>query len=483
MNVKNVLNNSYLLENALEKELAIQQLPTKVIQFGTGVLLRGLIDDIIHNANIQGIFNGRVAIIKSTDGNPREKQSFIEQNCLFTNGVRGIENGQIVNYDYINSSVSNIFSAKSEWIKILDLALSDDIEIIVSNTTESGLTYVEEILSKDCPESYTGKLCSILHHRFINHKKGLVIIPTELLSDNGEIVKNNIIKLIDLNDLGEDFKSWLLAENHFCSSLVDRIVPGRPDSEAAKEWNEQLPYEDNLKFISEPFGLWAIQGDEHIKNICSFYSCNEEVKIEKDITIFKELKLRLLNATHSSLTAYALLNGFSTVYEAMSNESFKKYAEELMLEEVGPGIPYEIAQSVKIEFAKSVIDRFSNPFLKHFWKDIAFSYTNKIRIRIVPVIINYYQKTGTLPAKLMNGIINFLNLYLKAKKTDQGYYVTINNNTFQLNDEHLDTIMSEINKKENGLVSLFSNSALWGADLAAIPGFITQIESMLDKEL
>jgi tagaturonate reductase len=477
--VKSILTINTLEQNNLNQELAITKLPTKVIQFGTGVLLRGLIDDVIHKANMQGIFNGRVTIIKSTDGNPREKQSFTEQNYLFTNGVRGIENGEVVNYDYINSSISNVLTANSQWDEIKDLALKDEIEIIVSNTTESGLTYVEETITDNCPRSFTGKLCALLHLRFLNHKKGFVIIPTELLSNNGEIVKNNIIKLIDYNNLGEDFKAWLIKENHFCSSLVDRIVPGRPDAEAAKEWDENLPYEDNLKFISEPFGLWAIQGNDQIKEICSFHSSNEVVKIVEDITIFKELKLRLLNATHSSLTAYAILKGFNTVFEAMSNEDFKQYAMDLMHEEISLGIPYEIDENVKIEFSKSVIDRFSNPFLRHFWKDIAFNYTNKISIRIVPVIVTYYEQTGTLPPKLMGGLASYLALYSQAKKTEEGYFVTINNDTFKLNDEHLETVISSINQPDTGFANLFANATLWGADLAAIPGFISQIQARL----
>ena len=479
--MKSFLNTSYLVNNRLNKEIAIQNLPTKVIQFGTGVLLRGLIDDIIHNANLQGIFNGRVALIKSTDGNPQEVKSFEDQDCLFTNGVRGIENGETINFDYINSSVSTLLSAKSQWNEVIQLSLSDDIAIIVSNTTESGLTYVEEQITQECPMSFSGKLCSILYQRFLKTKKGLIIIPTELLSDNGEIVKNNILKLITFNNLGEDFCSWIVQENKFCSSLVDRIVPGRPDAQAEVEWNEKLDYIDNLKFISEPFGLWAIKGDQSVKDVCSFFQCNEEVKIEEDINIYKELKLRLLNATHSSLTAYAILSGFSTVFEAMSNQSFKQYAEDLMAEEIGPGIPYEIDQNVKTAFAASVIDRFSNPFLKHFWKDIAFNYTNKISIRIVPLIVNYYRTNGKLPLKLVEGIANYLALYSQAKITEEGYFVTISHITFKLNDEHVETVISAIKQEETGLAKIFGNTTLWGANLAEIPGFVSHIQTSVDQ--
>lgn len=476
--MKKILNTETLIELNLEKEINITKLPVKIIQFGTGVLLRGLIDDIIHKANLQGVYNGRIIIVKSTEGNPEETKSFKEQNNLFTNGVRGVLNGEVKKYDYINSSVSGVLSAKSEWSNIKDIALSDAIEIIISNTTESGLTYVDEIISENSPESYSGKLCALLYARYKNNKKGLVIIPTELLSDNGKIVRDNVVKMAVHNNLEESFMKWVVTENYFCSSLVDRIVPGRPDSETAELWNEELPYEDKLKFISEPFGLWAIEGDDKIKEICSFATVAPEVKIDKDITIYKELKLRLLNASHSALTAYALLSGFQTVYQAMVNNDFRLYAEAMMKNEIALGIPYKIDEQIKSEFADSVLDRFANPFLKHYWKDIAFSYTNKIRIRIVPVIVNYYQITGSLPDKLIKGIACYLHLYQKAEMLGNDFVVKTVTGSVKLNDEHIKTVK---NKLAEGYEALFSDDSLWGADLSAIPGFVDEIERQVNN--
>jgi tagaturonate reductase len=479
------LNKSILQNTNFSVEMKVSQLPEKVVQIGTGVLLRGLIDMVIDQANKKGVFNGRVVIIKSTASNEGETKAFKEQDGLFTVGVRGAENGEVINYDYINASISRVLIAKTEWDQVLSLAQDSEITIVVSNTTESGLTYESERLGDKCPNSYTGKLCAFLYQRYQTFNgdlsKGLVILPTELLSHNGDIVKNNILKMIDENGLSDGFKTWVTSANHFCSTLVDRIVPGRPDQATNEVWEQKLSYSDDLKMLAEPFGLWAIEGDEHIKSVCSFYSVNHEVKIVEDISIFKELKLRLLNATHSALTAKAILEGFNTVYEAMTDDAFFAYAKSMMLEEIAASIPYEIVDEAKTKFAIQVLDRFSNPFIKHFWREIAFNYTNKIRIRILPLIEKYYDNYGQYPSKLLSGIAAYLTLYQKAQKNDEGYHVVFANDIIKINDEHANFIMDSLHSDQllyHKLTTIFANKSLWEKDLSIMPGFVSQIEKL-----
>src|SRR6476469_8373942 len=85
-NVKNISSRAVELppENLFE-------LPEKVLQFGTGVLLRGLPDFFIDNANRQGIFNGRIVVVKSTTHG--DTTAFDKQDCLYTLCVRGVEQG------------------------------------------------------------------------------------------------------------------------------------------------------------------------------------------------------------------------------------------------------------------------------------------------------------------------------------------------------------------------------------------------------
>ena len=92
---------------------AVFNLPERVLQFGTGSLLRGLPDYLIDKANRQGIFNGRIVVIKSTDLG--DSVAFDKQDNLYTLCIRGVEDGQNIEENIICSAISRVLSAKSQW--------------------------------------------------------------------------------------------------------------------------------------------------------------------------------------------------------------------------------------------------------------------------------------------------------------------------------------------------------------------------------
>ncbi|HLL43228.1 MAG TPA: hypothetical protein VK369_08830, partial [Segetibacter sp.] len=121
---------------------SIFYLPEKVLQFGTGVLLRGLPDDYINKANNEGIFNGRVVVVKSTvSGGTAE---FDNQNCLFTHCIRDLEDGVKAEENIINGAISRVLSANEQWHEILACAENPEMEIVISNTTEVGIALNSE---------------------------------------------------------------------------------------------------------------------------------------------------------------------------------------------------------------------------------------------------------------------------------------------------------------------------------------------------
>ena len=120
----------------------IFHLPEKVLQFGTGVLLRGLPDYYINKANNEGIFNGRVVVVKSTaTGGTAE---FDNQDCLFTHCIRGVEDGNKVEENIINGAISRVLSANEQWNEILACTENPEMEIVISNTTEVGIALNSE---------------------------------------------------------------------------------------------------------------------------------------------------------------------------------------------------------------------------------------------------------------------------------------------------------------------------------------------------
>jgi tagaturonate reductase len=397
-----------VLNKTIAKKEAGLIIPTteKVIQFGTGVLLRGLPDYFIHRANQQDIFNGSVVVIKSTSTGGVDE--FTDQDALFTHCVRGVYNGKNIDECFINSSISRVIVAKAAWNQILDLAKSVDIEIIISNTTEAGMILdLKDTISNDAPNSFPGKLLALLFERWKHFNgdinKGWVILPTELIPDNGILLKSLVNQLASILDLPAEFITWMNRANDFCNTLVDRIVPGKVSEGEMQKFQTQLGYTDNLLITSEPFALWAIESNNAstIEKL-SFAKIDDRIVIAASIVKFRELKLRLLNGTHTFTCAMAILSGFETVIEAMRDPSFNQCIQSLIHEELAPCVVNDaITKDESTQFSNKVLERFSNPYIEHKWISISLNFEEKMKMRN-SYLMETYAQNHTEPAKYMS---------------------------------------------------------------------------------
>lgn len=466
---------------------AIFDLPEKVLQFGTGVLLRGLPDYFIDKANRQGLFNGRIVVVKSTDTGGSE--AFDKQDGLYTLCVRGLDNGQKIEENLINSSISRVLSAKNDWKEILQCAHNPHMQIIISNTTEVGIQLVQDDIHKHPPVSYPGKLLAFLLERYKafdgSRQSGMVIVPTELIPDNGKKLEGIVLELAHLNGLDDAFIQWLENCNYFCNSLVDRIVPGKPDAASREQLEKQLGYKDELLTMSEVYRLWAIEGGEHIQSVLSFASVDEGVVIAPDINLFRELKLRMLNGTHTLSCGLAWLAGFDTVKHAMDNAAMQNFIAGLMLQEIGAGIPYDVDPQTAAGFGRKVLDRFANPSIEHHWINITMQYTSKMKMRNVPVITTYFKRCNGVPANISLGFAAYL-LFLKpvAKKQDK-YYGEWQGKEYHIQDDFAGYFMDKWNKlSAPELVDeVLADTGLWGEDLSALPGFTQAVKDNINALL
>jgi tagaturonate reductase len=409
-----LLNKKVALEKGIYKKF-----PEKVLQFGTGALLRGLPDFFIHKANEQGIFEGSIVIVKSTTkGNLGD---FSAQDNLFTHCTKGIYNGQLVNDTFINTSISRVLEARTEWDKLLALAVSENIEIIISNTTEAGLVLdKQDSLGPESPNSFPGKLFALLYARYQHFNgdinKGWVILPTELIPDNATFLKSIIKELIQIHKLPHEFMTWLDSANEFCNTLVDRIVPGKLNENEMLELEEKLGYEDKLLISSEPFALWAIESNKPftIAKI-AFATFDERVIVTSEIVKFRELKLRLLNGAHTFSCAVAIMAGFETVIQAMENKAFNSFMFSLALDEIAPCVVGgNISEVDASTFAKSVLERFSNPFIEHKWTNISMNFEEKMKMRNQYLMEKYASNSSTTSEKMSLGFAAFA-LYMSKE--------------------------------------------------------------------
>jgi tagaturonate reductase len=461
------------------------ELPEKVLQFGTGVLLRGLPDYYIDKANRSGIFNGRVVVVKSTDTGTVD--DFDKQDNLYTIYSKGIVNGRQVSEQVISSAISRVLSAASEWDEILDVARKPKLKVIISNTTEVGIKLVKEDVRKHPPASFPGKLLAVLYERYMafngSDDSGLVIIPTELIVDNGKKLEAIVLELAHLNKLEPAFMDWLENSNSFCNSLVDRIVPGRPNAASNEELNASNGYTDNLSIMAETYSLWAIEGDDKIKEVLSFAQVDEGVVITPDIELFRELKLRLLNGTHTLCCAFAYLSGFKTVKEAMDDAQFTKFITQLAFEEIRPAIPYKIDDTVAADFANKVLDRFRNPYIRHEWLSISVQYSTKIKMRVIPLLLNHYKLNNTAPACMALGFAAFIR-FMKIKAADGGQFTgTANNVEYKVTDNQAAYFAKVWENPDSDAVikDILKNKELWDADLDSLPGFTAAVTAQFNQ--
>jgi len=454
------------------------RLPEKVVQFGTGVLLRGLPDYYIDRANKAGIFNGRIVVVKTTRQGDAEE--FTKQDNLYTHVINGLREGVPVKETLINCSISRVLSAQEQWKEVLQCVANPGIELIISNTTERGLVYVEESIFDSVPHSFPGKLLAFLYHRFQQLGDfigtGLTIVPTELVEGNGSLLLGYVLRGATYNQLGKAFEDWLTNANKFCDSLVDRIVPGKPGAEKAAAYFNEWGYRDALLFESEPYDLWAIAGESQKLPALSFAACNPGIRIEPDITRYKELKLRLLNGTHILSCGKAILEGIRTVREGFADPVFCKWGEALMTE-IQAAIPIPIEKAELKDYTESVLLRFKNPFIEHQWESILLNYSSKLKIRALPLLRTYYQRYGTIPGHISQGFAAYLILSVPDEIENGEYFKWVGGRRIRLQDELSSWLFQQAQQKgftETAKEHL-NNVGFWGFPLDSLPGFIENV--------
>ena len=459
-------------------------LPERAVQFGTGALLRGLVDALLDDANRQGMFGGRVVMIGST-GSGRDR-AINDQGGLFTLVVQGLVDGAARREFHVVSSVSRALAASTQWADVLRCAENPELELVFSNTTEIGIVLDETDVATPpgaaAPRSFPAKLAAFLLHRArwarFDPARAPIVIPTELVEGNGDKLRGIVTTLTTGWSVEPEFAGWLDAVA-FCNTLVDRIVPGAPNEEHAAELRGILPYDDGMITIAEPYRLFAIEGDDALRARLRFAGADEGIIVTGSITPYRLRKVRLLNGAHTSFVSLAILAGCQTVREAVAHPAVGAFLRSALFDEIVPSVDVPGAEA----FARDVLARFANPYLEHQLWDITLQGTTKFRVRVVPSILDYVRVTGTVPRALALGFAGFLAFHqgvLHAARRRDGHPVPA--------DAAGDSIQARW--RESGgdpaalgafVRSISADTALWGADLAAIPGFVDAVTEHLES--
>ena len=435
---------------------------TDILQFGEGNFLRAFVDYCIQNLNEKTSFSGKVNVIQPLPSGKIEQLK--KQKGKYHLYQEGVMAGKVIQEKLQINCIDQMVNPYQEFDNYLKLAENENLNFVFSNTTEAGITLEpSDIFEARPPKSFPGKLTRLLYHRFQKFDgdplKVLHIIPCELINNNGNKLREIILELCDTWELREDFKSWI-QKNYFYNTIVDRIVPGFPKKDL-EFYKKDLPFDDQLIVTCEPFFFWVIEGSKDLLKIFPVDQLdNITVKVLPDIGIYRTRKVRILNGSHTTIVPVGLLHGTLTVSETLKDDFIKNFLSHTLFEEIIPSIEFDKKELE--DYARSVLERFSNPFIIHQMESISLNSISKFKVRVLPSLLSYYYKIGKVPENLTFAFAALIYFYGKE----------VSKHPYPIKDDPQNiSLFKEIwkeNKIEKVVEKTLANSILWDQNLAEI---------------
>ncbi len=463
----------------------LEDAPEKVLQFGEGNFLRAFVNYWFDVSNEKAGWNGKCVLVQPIA--PGLAGLINEQEGLYTLYLRGRENGEKVDKKRVISSVSRCLNPyeKADFDAMMEVAVSDDLEYVVSNTTEAGIVYDPACKLDDVPAaSFPGKLTQVLYKRWQAGKPGLVILSCELIDNNGRELLKCVGQYVDQWGLEDGFKKYVNEDCTFCSTLVDRIVPGRvKDPGEAARMEEANGYRDELIDVGEVFGVWNIEGPAWLEEKLPFKKAGLNCPVVPDVTPYKKRKVRILNGAHTGFVLGAYLAGFDIVRDCMQDDTVRGFMNKMLYEEVIPTLPLD--KKDLEDFASAVQDRFNNPFVDHELMSISLNSTSKWRARNMPSFLEYVEAKGELPACLTMSFAAYIAFFSNDIQglTDKGlvcrrpkgneYVCSDDRWVLEFYNDHKDDSAEEL------VHAVMTNERMWGQDLTKVAGFEAAVVSGL----
>ena len=444
--------------------------PERIIQFGEGNFLRAFVDWIVFNMNNKADFNSSVVIVQPLANGMIDMLN--DQDGLYHLNLQGLDKGQPVDSIELIDVVSRCLNPYSQFQDYLKLAENPDMRFVISNTTEAGIAFDESCKLDDAPaSSFPGKLTQLLYHRFKTFDgamdKGLIMLPCELIFHNGTELKKCIEQYIAFWNLGEEFAQWFEKACGVYCTLVDRIVPGYP-RDTINEILEKVQLEDKMVVKAEIFHLWVIEAPESVAKEFPADKAGLNVLFVPSEKPYHDRKVTLLNGPHTVMSPVAYLSGIDTVSEGLKDDVIAKFVDKVMFNELLETLDLPKAELEK--FGADVLDRFKNPFVKHFYTSIMLNSFPKFKTRDLPGLKIYLERQGKLPVGLVLGLAGIITYYKGGKRGD----VEIVPNDDKAITDLLTELWStgDVAKVAQGVLAA---DFIWGEDLNLVEGLTAKI--------
>ena len=441
--------------------------PIKIMQFGEGNFLRAFVDWLIQKMNDSGQYEGHVVVVQPLPfGRVKELK---EQDGLYTLILQGInEEGKAVRDTRLIDVLDDFVNPYDDYASFLHYGESKDLEVIVSNTTEAGICFEEKDVAIDLetetPVSFPGKLLALLKRRYdaLGRGYGLAILPCELIDDNGDRLKEVLLRLAEARGMDEGFRSFLREDCHYTSTLVDRIVPGFPRDEFPSLC-EEFGYVDNNMVKGEYFHLFVLKEEPYVEERFPVHKVGLHAIYVPDVHPYKQRKVRILNGSHTSLVPVAYLLGHDEVRESLLDPEVAAFLKGEIETETLPTVHTAGAN----RFASDVLDRFLNPYVHHALLSIALNSIPKFKERDLPIIEDDIA-LGIPPRHLVYALAS-LAVFYSGKRVKNGKEEEIPLKDSPENLAEMARLWDELEKSgnEDAFVTEFLGStAFFGKNLA-----------------
>lgn len=439
--------------------------PERMIQFGEGNFLRAFVDWIVYNMNQKVGFNTGVVVVQPLPEGMIDGLN--EQDGLYHVNLQGIDRGKTVDSMDLIDVITRGINPYSQFDEYRQLAENPEMRFVISNTTEAGIAFDNTCRLDDKPaKSYPGKLTQLLYHRYKTFNgaldKGWIIFPCELIFHNGVELKKCIRQYIDLWQLGDAFRNWFDTACGVYCTLVDRIVPGYP-KDTIDEIRNRIQYNDRLVVKAEIFHLWVIEAPETVAAEFPAEKAGLNVLFVPSEKPYHEQKVTLLNGPHTVLSPVGYLSGLNTVRECVEDAIIGPFVHRVMFDELLPTL--DLPKKDLEQYAGDVLDRFRNPFVKHFVTSIMLNSFPKYKTRDLPGLKTYLERTGRLPQGLVLGLAAIITYYKGGKRGDDEI---LPNDDKAILD--LLTALWQTNDAAKVAQGVLAAEFIWGEDLNAISG-------------
>lgn len=340
---------------------------TPILQFGTSRFLQAHADLFVGEALARGEALGHITVVQTT-GSPERAGRLA---ALAAPGgypviLRGRKDGRQIDEERRVTSVARTLSTATDWQAVQDV-FCNEAAVVISNTGDTGYQVGPDDLAGAVPASFPGKLLALLHQRYRANRRGLTVLPCELVARNGDVLKRIILQLQADRYPDSGFAEWLSNDVAWGNTLVDRIVSEPIEPAGA---------------VAEPYALWAVEMQPGLTMPCK----HADIHLVEDLTPYEKLKLHILNLGHTVLADIWLKENRptdETVKEILADAGIRDRLLTLYRNEVVPGFAAKGLGRDAETYVAATMERFDNPFLEHRLRDIANHHAEKLVRRIL----------------------------------------------------------------------------------------------------